>query len=276
MSASRGRVQKNSRSRAKPKANTKTTTNTSDPLANPDIRVTDTHIYFVRGILSNWSASSEPFSGARALKLCLSQLDELKIPHPAEDATSMRLIKSFRFGRGEQWMMAMKAWLFERGEIELGEEKETGVSAADFDALRKEVLVVALPTSSTPQRKQLWNSSLCSILRTNSPMMQKILGRKVLNFDEELWDKASGAIVLAGCITRAEVDGDLERLYIAAGERVFVEGSKKDRVWGVGLDWRCNEILDEGYWRGENRLGRAHFEAAAVVRDRAGKTGIKD
>ncbi|KAL4965696.1 NADAR family protein [Aspergillus stella-maris] len=274
MSAPQGRVQKNSRARPRSKANPNTTTDSSDPLADSDIRVTYTHIYFVRGILSNWSASSEPFSGGRALQLCLLQLDELSIPHPAEDATSTRLIKSFGFGRGEQWMMAMKAWLFERLDIELGEE--TGVPDPDFDALCKEMLSTAPPTSSTPQRKQLWNSSLCSILRTNSPMMQKILGRKVPNFDEGLWDKISGAIVLAGCIARAEVDKNLERLYIAAGERVFVEGSKKDRVWGVGLDWRCKEILDEKCWRGGNRLGRAHCEAAAVVRDRAGKTGIKD
>ncbi|KAL4943191.1 hypothetical protein BDV06DRAFT_190455 [Aspergillus oleicola] len=268
MPTSKGRIKKKGPGKPRSKPTPKTTTNTFDPLTNPDIRVTDTHIYFARGILSNWSASAEPFSGARSLSLCLSKLDDLNIPHPAEEATSTRLIQSFRFGRGEQWMMAMKAWLFERGDVELGEK--TGLSNTDFDALRAEMLYVKLPSSASPGSQKLWQSSLCAILRTNSPMTQKILGRKVPNFDEDLWDKASGAIVLAGCIARSEVDKDLERLYIAAGKRVFVEGSSRDRVWGVGLNWRCNEILDEGCWRGGNRLGWTHCEAARVIQSRAG------
>lgn len=233
-------------------------------LANPNIRVTDSHIYFVRGILSNWHPSPEPFTGKRALELCLAQLDTLGIPHPAEDAISTRLVESFSFRRGEQWMMAMKAWLFERDSVPLG---ESVIEKASLDQLQSELLnIKPLPRTADAQRRALWESSLCRIMRTNSPKSQKMLGRKVPNFRDDLWTKASGAIVVAGCVARAEVDDELKGLYLASGRRVFVEGSRRDRVWGVGLDWKSEEILDKNNWRGSNRLGGAHDDAARMVR----------
>ncbi|KAL2872519.1 NADAR family protein [Aspergillus lucknowensis] len=240
-------------------------------LANPDVRVTDSHIYFLRGVCSNWHPSPHPFKGKRALELCLSQLDTLQIPHPAENATSTRLLQTFPFRRGEQWMMAMKAWLFERGSVPLGESAlidgdhgdEDWKDSKSFQKLRADLLnVKPLSGTADPQRKTLWESSLCRIMRTNSPKSQKMLGRKVPNFDDGLWTKASRVIVVAGCIARAEVDDQLKGLYLASDGRVFVEGSRKDRVWGVGLDWKSKEILDESNWRGTNRLGEAHNEAA--------------
>ncbi|KAL4764842.1 NADAR family protein [Aspergillus foveolatus] len=234
-------------------------------LENPDIRVTDTHIYFLRGILSNWYLSPYPFTGQRALELCLAQLDEFDIPHPAEDAISTRLIKSFRFRRGEQWMMAMKAWLFERESTPLG---ESVLDDASFDQLQAEMLSdKPAPGSNDPRRKELRESVLCRIMRTNNPKPQKTLGRKVPNFDDAVWTTASGVIVVAGCVARAEADDELKKLYFSSEKRVFVEGSASDRVWAVGLDWESDEILDKGNWRGTNRLGKAHMEAARILSD---------
>ncbi|KAL5343858.1 hypothetical protein BJX70DRAFT_1791 [Aspergillus crustosus] len=206
-------------------------------LSKPEIRVTSTHIYFVKGILSNWHPSPMRFSGERALELCLPQLDALKIPHPAENALSTRLIKSFSFGRGEQWMMALKAWLFERDSIALSESfiKEDTSDFDSFDELRTDMLrVKPLPQSEDKQKKKLWGSGLCRITRTNSPKSQKILGRQVPNFVDEVWKKALEVIVVSGCVARAEMDEELKGLYLTSGKRVFVEGSRRDRVWVLG------------------------------------------
>lgn len=72
--------------------------------------------------------------------------------------------------------------------------------------------------------------------------------------------------MVAGCVARAEVDDELKGLYLASGRRVFVEGSRRDRVWGVGLDWKSQEILEKNNWRGSNRLGEAHDDAARMVK----------
>ena len=50
-------------------------------------------------------------------------------------------------------------------------------------------------------------------------------------------------------------------------KRTFVEGSPVDCIWGVGVKWDDPRCDDQGCWRGENRLGRCHDEAAGVVRE---------
>lgn len=44
------------------------------------------------------------------------------------------------------------------------------------------------------------------------------------------------------------------------GDRVIVEGSPYDPIWGVKLAWDSNEILDERNWKGSNLLGKALME----------------
>ncbi|KAL4913277.1 hypothetical protein BDW62DRAFT_214369 [Aspergillus aurantiobrunneus] len=174
----------------------------------------------------------------------------------SEDAISTRLLQSFPFGRGEQWMMTVKAWLFERNSISLGESvlDDKGPESDSMDQLQAEMLSIKTPAD--PRRRALRGSSL-----------------RVPNFRNNLWTKASGAIVVAGCVARAEVDDELEGLYLASGKRGFVERSQKDRIWGVGLDWKSEKILDEGNWRGANRLGKAHGEAARIVKESGKRIG---
>ncbi|KNG80397.1 hypothetical protein ANOM_011124 [Aspergillus nomiae NRRL 13137] len=209
--------------------------NKKDPLKrNPHIATTQTHIFFHGGPLSNWHPSTPRFPGHRALTLCLPDLDALGIPHPSPNAAVTRLIRSWSFTCGEQWMMAMKGWLFE--EIP-GLDSGVDICDEEFEAVR-----------------------------AVAPRVQKALGRAAEGFREDVWEYASEVIVTAGCVARAEVDSALREVYLASAGRKFVEGSVRDRVWGVGLRWDSVEIQDEANWKGKNRLGRCHDEAARVVR----------
>ncbi|KAE8384655.1 hypothetical protein BDV23DRAFT_191385 [Aspergillus alliaceus] len=227
---------------------------------NPTIHTTPTHIIFVRGPLSNWHPSP-PFRGQRALDLCLPKLDELGIEYPARNAAVTRLIGSWDFTCGEQWMMGMKAWLFEGLPFF---DSVKGISEEEFTELRRVVGPSKAPRGE--KEKAILESSVTKVLRAREPRVQKAIGRRVDGFREEVWSVASEAVVTAGCIARAEVDGSLRALYLASEGRGFVEGSVRDCVWGVGLKWDGVEIEDERNWRGENRLGRCHDEAARVVR----------
>lgn len=140
------------------------------------------------------------------------------------------------------------------------------------------------------------NSTLIAILSTDSPKRQKALGRKTTNFSEAIWNTASTHVVVAASIARAEIDHELRQLYLFAGDtppsvnelnttqnkpekqtdtdeiplkrrRTFVEGSPKDCIWGVGLKWDDPRCDDEENWRGENRLGKCHDEAARIARE---------
>ncbi|RAQ61024.1 hypothetical protein COH20_011017 [Aspergillus flavus] len=235
-----------------------------DPLKrNPHIRTTPTHIFFHSGPLSNWHPSTPPFPGHRALTLCLPDLDALGIPHPSPQSAVTRLISSWSFTCGEQWMMAMKGWLFE--DIP-GLDSGVDISDEEFEGVRAVALGISEPLPECIREKAIWDSTVASVLRTRQPRVQKALGRCAEGFREDVWEFASEVIVIAGCVARAEVDPALREVYLASGGRRFVEGSVRDRVWGVGLRWDSGEIEDEGNWRGRNRLGRCHDEAARVVK----------
>lgn len=90
------------------------------PLRARGTRVTDKHIIFLNGPLSNWNVG-EPFSGARAMDLLIPWLDDDEtlgpLSHPSRTALSTRLMHRHEFLCGEQFMMAAKGWLFERDNV---------------------------------------------------------------------------------------------------------------------------------------------------------------
>ncbi|KIW65385.1 hypothetical protein PV04_07649 [Phialophora macrospora] len=63
---------------------------------------------------------------------------------------------------------------------------------------------------------------------------------------------------------RSNGDGEMTEIQV----RKFVEGSPVDRVWGVGLKWDDPKCEEEGSWKGENRLGKCHDEAAGYIREK--------
>jgi ribA/ribD-fused uncharacterized protein len=112
--------------------------------------------------------------------------------------------------------------------------------------------------------------TLKAILASKKPMEQKALGRKVHGFNDDIWTPASVEIVVASQIARAEVDRRLGQLYISSSKKVFVEGSPRDKIWGVGIYWKQKSIENERNWKGENRLGKCH----GLARDEYGKQEV--
>jgi ribA/ribD-fused uncharacterized protein len=233
----------------------------------PSTRQNTSHIFFWGGPLSNWHVG-HPYSGERAFELLLGRLAELDIAHPEPDAFSSRLLRSVYFGCGEQWMMALKGWFFER-DIELSEKlfAKGKDSDEEFAALRTQMLGSTRPSPGEEKKRALYDSCLCKCLRSKSPKEQKGYGRRCRNFDLKIWDIASIPVVVSCLIARAEADDVLRRLYMRAGRRVFVEGSPTDTIWGVGIHWDHPQISVESNWRGANRLGICHGMACKEVQD---------
>ena len=240
---------------------------TSQPAATPQsTRQNATHIFFWGGPLSNWYVGRN-YSGKRAFDLLLPRLAELGIAHPDPEAFSSRLMRSAKFGCGEQWMMAVKGWLFER-DIELSEKvfAEGEDAGQELAALKTEMLSPTRPSPSDEKKTALYDSCLCKCLRSKSPKDQKDYGRHCRNFDPKIWNTTSIPVVVSCQIARAEVDDALRRLYMRSANREFVEGSPTDTVWGVGIRWDHVAIENSSNWRGENRLGVCHGMACKAVR----------
>ena len=96
------------------------------------------------------------------------------------------------------------------------------------------------------------------------PVKQKALGRKVKGFDNKIWNAKREKIVEDGNwwkFTQSK-EGDLRKMLLETGDRLLVEASPYDRIWGIGYG-AANAEANRGNWGG-NLLGKALMR----VRDR--------
>lgn len=94
------------------------------------------------------------------------------------------------------------------------------------------------------------------IMNKTFPGDQKALGRKVKNFDKEVWDKHARQIVYEGCYYKFTQNEDAYNYLMETKGYYLVEASPTDTVWGVGLGGYEKEIEDPKNWRGTNWLGQ--------------------
>lgn len=93
------------------------------------------------------------------------------------------------------------------------------------------------------------------ILNAKNPAQQKSLGKKVENFDENIWDQISTTVVYNGNFNKFTQNKRLLNLLLATEGTTLVEASPMDRKWGVGLEASDSRIIDQKRWLGENKLG---------------------
>ncbi|MEU5722202.1 NADAR family protein [Micromonospora sp. NPDC047738] len=104
------------------------------------------------------------------------------------------------------------------------------------------------------------------ILASGHPRRAKTLGRQVRGFDEATWTARRYDIVVAGSVAKFGQHDELGRFLLGTGERVLVEASPVDRIWGIGLAADDPRADDPARWRGQNLLGFALMEARATLR----------
>ena len=90
-------------------------------------------------------------------------------------------------------------------------------------------------------------------------------------FDEATWVAHRYDIVLAGTLAKFGQHDDLRAYLLGTGERVLVEASPVDRVWGVGLAADDPRAEDPTRWRGLNLLGFALMAARDALRADSGR-----
>lgn len=105
---------------------------------------------------------------------------------------------------------------------------------------------------------------LDNILHCQSPAEAKKLGRQVQNFDPEVWKLHRSGIVEVGNFHKFSQHPELRDYLMSTGQRVIVEASPRDRIWGIGMGKNNPNAHQPEFWRGLNLLGFALME----VRDR--------
>jgi len=109
------------------------------------------------------------------------------------------------------------------------------------------------------------NQAFTAIVASESPSRAKALGRKVRNFDEQIWSNHRFDIAVRGNRAKFEQNTELRDWLLATRNQVLVEASPRDRIWGIGLAAEDERALDPKTWRGLNLLGFALMRARTAL-----------
>ena len=103
------------------------------------------------------------------------------------------------------------------------------------------------------------------ILKANHPKQFKTLGRQISNFNENIWNENKYRIVLEGNIAKFSQNENLKEFILSSKNKILVEASPYDKVWGIGLSADSENIKNPLTWKGENLLGFALMEARDII-----------
>lgn len=101
------------------------------------------------------------------------------------------------------------------------------------------------------------------IMKARDPSVQKKLGRKVANFDSEVWNAHAREIVYQGNLAKFSQHEKLKAVLMDTGDRTIVEASPMDMIWGIGMAEDDPQAPHPHLWQGTNWLG----ECIQRVRD---------
>lgn len=119
------------------------------------------------------------------------------------------------------------------------------------------------------QKARLFNDPvrLEAILACATPGEAKKLGRQVQNFNAERWNKHCFDYVVQGNIGKFGQNPALKTFLLNTKDRVLVEASPRDRIWGIGMGKNNPNANHPEHWRGRNQLGFALMMARQALRD---------
>lgn len=109
-------------------------------------------------------------------------------------------------------------------------------------------------------------AAIAEVLGDPEPRTAKAIGRRVRGFDEAAWRSHRVDLIVAGNRHKFGQDEPLRRFLLDTGDRVLVEASPYDRIWGIGMGRDDPAATDPARWRGANLLGFALMLVRAQLR----------
>ena len=109
-------------------------------------------------------------------------------------------------------------------------------------------------------------ATLVEIIAARSPAIAKKLGRQVANFDDRIWLQHRWEIVVRGNRAKFAQHAELRTFLLQTGDRLLVEASPFDRIWGIGMAATDPNAEKPLFWKGLNLLGFALMEVREHLR----------
>ena len=109
--------------------------------------------------------------------------------------------------------------------------------------------------------------TLQKIMQAYDPMEQKKLGRRVQGYEDAMWKTCCFDAVVRGNVAKFSQNLTLRNYLISTRDKILVEASPKDTVWGIGLDEESPDAINPIRWPGTNLLGFALMEVRDIIRE---------
>lgn len=106
-----------------------------------------------------------------------------------------------------------------------------------------------------------------AIMVSRNPKVIKALGRTVRGFNQKTWDENKRNIVFNGNWLKFSQNKNLMDFLLSTGEKVIVEASPYDRVWGIGMSANNANVMRPDLWEGENLLGFVLMDVREFLRN---------
>lgn len=118
------------------------------------------------------------------------------------------------------------------------------------------------------EKARLFNAelALARILAAQSPAEAKKLGREITGFVPEVWEAHKVEIVTAGNWRKFSQHPEMREFLLATNDRVLVEASPVDTIWGIGLAADAADAENPARWLGPNLLGFILMEVRDQLR----------
>ncbi len=98
-----------------------------------------------------------------------------------------------------------------------------------------------------------------------SPGEAKAIGRRVKNFCQSTWEAHRFDIVVTASAAKFGQSDDLRAYLLGTKQRVLVEASPRDKIWGIGLAADDEHAENPYKWKGLNLLGFALMQARLLI-----------
>lgn len=93
------------------------------------------------------------------------------------------------------------------------------------------------------------------ILAATDAAYVKELGRKVSNYNENVWNGLRQLIVYEGLLAKFSQNEEFRNRLLSTGDAILAECAVKDCIWGIGLSMTDPDRFNITSWRGQNLLG---------------------
>lgn len=107
--------------------------------------------------------------------------------------------------------------------------------------------------------------ALDKILQAYHPNQMKLIGRKIKNFDNTIWNEHKVQIVKIANLAKFSQNQKLKRYLINTENKILVKNVVHDNIWGIGLPKNSELKNNPLNWKGKNLLGFILMDVRAIL-----------